>query len=71
MISIRGIPDASIKSIADNGAATEIWWVDPELVVALRLDGVIQCIEGHSRLHKAGEVVGVNIKDLAHPLPKI
>lgn len=71
MITIRSIADASVECVTDDRTTSKIGRIYPEVVVALRLNSIIQCVEGDSRFYETGEVVRVDIKYLAHTSPEI
>jgi len=71
MIAIGSVSYTSVKGVSHDRTTAKVWDIDPQVLVALGLDLLVERIESHPRLHQAGAVVRIDVEDLVHAPSKI
>lgn len=66
MVSIWRVSNTSVKSVTNDRSTADIRSIDPEMIVTLGLDLLIERVERDTRLNETRVVLGADVQDLAH-----
>lgn len=66
VVTIGGVSNATVYGVAHDGATTKIWNVNPQIVVAPRLNSLVKGVERDTRLNQARAIMRIDVEDLVH-----
>lgn len=66
VVTVGGVSNAAVQGVAHDGATTEIWNVNPQIVVAPRLNSLVKGVERHTWLNQTRAIIRIDVEDFVH-----